>query len=357
MNEQSERVRVITMKVLSMQLNSITIMDLIAYGGAALGVIVAVLRFRSSQVDLTGCLMIILLSADFFLPMRLLGSFFHIAMNGMAASDQIFRLLDLPEPETGSVMLPQDCSISVENLSFAYEPDRPILADVRMNIPYGSFTALVGASGCGKSTIASILMGRSRNFSGSVTMGGIPMSQIAEDSLMKNITYINHQPHLFRGTVRENLKMAAPEVDDATLWQMLERVKLAGFFRSERGLDTVLLEKASNLSGGQRQRLALARGLLHNSPVYIFDEATSNIDVESENDIMAEIHTLAKTKTVILISHRLANVTAADQIYVLDQGRVVQHGNHESLLAANGHYTKLWNAQQELEQYTKGASR
>ena len=254
-------------------------------------------------------------------------------------------------------MLPQDCSISVENLSFAYEPDRPILADVRMNIPYGSFTALVGASGCGKSTIASILMGRSRNFSGSVTMGGIPMPQIAEDSLMKNITCINHQPHLFRGTVRENLKMAAPEVDDATLWQMLERVKLAGFFRSERGLDTVLLEKASNLSGGQCQRLALARVLLHDSPVYIFDEATSNIDVESENHMMTQIKALAKTKTVILISHRLANVTTADQIYVLDQGRVVQHGNHESLLAANGHYTKLWNAQQELEQYTKGASR
>ena len=357
MNEQSERFRVITMKVLTMQLNSITIMDLIAYGGAALGVIIGVLRFRSGHVDLTGCLMILLLAADFFLPMRLLGSFFHIAMNGMAASDKIFHLLDLPEPEQGTESVPEDSTIRISGLSFAYEANRPILHDIAMEIPAGSFTALVGESGCGKSTIAAILMGRSRGYSGTVQVGGQDLRRISEEGLMEHITYISHQSHLFRGTVRENLRMASPDADDQTLWQMLERVKLADFLRSEEGLDTLILEDASNFSGGQRQRLALARGLLHDSPVYIFDEATSNIDVESENDIMREIHALAKTKTVILISHRLANVQDADRIYVLDQGRILQRGDHRSLLNTDGHYAKLWNAQQELEQYTKGENR
>ena len=354
MNEQSENFRKITMKVLTMQLNSITIMDLIAYGGAALGVILATTQFRGGHVDLAGSLMIILLAADVFLPMRMLGSFFHIAMNGMAASDKIFRLLDLPEAEQKTAPVPLDCSIECRGLRFSYEADREILHGVDLRFPKGSFTAIVGESGCGKSTLASILMGRNKGYTGQLTVGGIPLSEISESSLMEHFTYVSHHSYLFKGTVRENLRLACPNAGDDTLWLVLEQVNLADFLRGENGLDTVLNEKASNLSGGQCQRLALARALLHDSPVYIFDEATSNIDVESENDIMSQIHALAKHKTVILISHRLANVVAADHIYVLENGAVAESGRHEVLLAGNGAYARLWNAQQELENYTKG---
>lgn len=354
MNEQSERFRKITMKVLTMQLNSITIMDLIAYGGAALGVILATIQLKEGQVDLFGCILIILLAADFFLPMRLLGSFFHIAMNGMAASDKIFRLLDLTEPERKVTSVPTECSIRCCDLRFSYEEGREILHGINMSFPKGSFTAIVGESGCGKSTISSILMGRNRGYIGEIMVGDIPLSEISEESLMKNFTYISHQSYLFKGTVRENLLMARPDASETALWNVLEQVKLADFLRNEDGLDTLLNENALNLSGGQRQRLALARALLHDSPVYIFDEATSNIDVESENDIMTQIYALAKTKTVILISHRLANVVGADNIYVLDQGNIVEEGNHKALLLQHGVYAKLWNAQQELENYTEG---
>ena len=354
MNEQAEKFRKITMKVLTMQLNSITIMDLIAYGGAALGVIMAVTQYQSGGVSLEGCLLIILLAADFFIPMRQLGSFFHIAMNCMAASDKIFRLLDLEEtkPEI-TESFPSGHTIRCSGLSFSYEPDREILHSVDLTFPQGSFTALVGESGCGKSTLASILMGRNKGYTGSVSVGGVPLSSIQEESLLRNITYISHQSYLFKGTVRENLLMGKPGASDEELWAVLSRVNLAEFLKAEQGLDTRLLEKASNLSGGQCQRLALARALLHDSPVYIFDEATSNIDVESENDIMREIHELAKSKTVILVSHRLANVVGADHIYVLDHGIVAESGSHEELLAHHGLYERLWSAQQTLEQFGK----
>lgn len=354
MNEQAEKFRKITMKVLTMQLNSITIMDLIAYGGAALGVIMAVTQYQSGGVSLEGCLLIILLAADFFIPMRQLGSFFHIAMNGMAASDKIFRLLDLEEtkPEI-TESFPSGHTIRCSGLSFSYEPDREILHSVDLTFPQGSFTALVGESGCGKSTLASILMGRNKGYTGSVSVGGVPLSSIQEESLLRNITYISHQSYLFKGTVRENLLMGKPGASDEELWAVLSRVNPAEFLKAEQGLDTRLLEKASNLSGGQCQRLALARALLHDSPVYIFDEATSNIDVESENDIMREIHELAKSKTVILVSHRLANVVGADHIYVLDHGIVAESGSHEELLAHHGLYERLWSAQQTLEQFGK----
>ncbi|MDE7273076.1 MAG: ABC transporter ATP-binding protein/permease [Lachnospiraceae bacterium] len=356
MNRESEKFRKITMKVLTMQLNSITIMDLIAYGGAALGVIMAVTQFRAAKVSLAGCLLIILLAADFFIPMRQLGSFFHIAMNGMAASDKIFHLLDLPEPDRKTTEVPKEHSMTCDGLRFSYE-DREVLHGVSMVFREGSFTAIVGESGCGKSTMAAVLMGRNKGYLGSVKMGDVEFRDLDETSLMKNITYISHQSHLLKGTVRDNLLMGKPTAQDEELWEMLGRVKLADFLKSENGLDTVLMERASNLSGGQRQRLALARALLHDSPVYIFDEATSNIDVESENDIMQEICALAKAKphrkTVILISHRLANVTGSDNIYVMDQGRVVESGRHEELLAEDGIYAGLWNAQQSLENYRK----
>ena len=354
MNVEAEKFRRITMKVLTMQLNSITIMDLIAYGGAALGVIMAVTQYANNHVSLAGCLLIILLAADFFLPMRQLGSFFHIAMNGMAASDKIFRLLDLPEhKQEVSESFPLQHDIVCSGLRFSYEPDREILHGVDLQFPQGSFTALVGESGCGKSTVASILMGRNKGYTGSVTIGGVELRKVNESSLLRNITYVGHQSYLFKGTVRDNLLMSRPSASDDELWEVLERVHLAGFLKAEQGLDTPLLEKAGNLSGGQCQRLALARALLHDSPVYIFDEATSNIDVESENDIMAEIHKLARTKTVILISHRLANVVQADNIYVLDGGNIAECGSHEELLENYGLYEKLWNAQQALENYGK----
>jgi ABC-type transport system involved in cytochrome bd biosynthesis fused ATPase/permease subunit len=354
MNEQSEHFRKITMKVLTMQLNSIVIMDLIAYGGAALGVILATIQHRAGNISLAGCLMIILLAADFFLPMRVLGSFFHIAMNGMAASDKIFHLLDLPETMEKTLAVPDDYSIGLHDLCFAYEPEREILHNVNMVFPKKSFTAIVGESGCGKSTIAAILMGRNKDYGGKVFVGGLLLSELSEASLMKNFTYINHQSYLFKGTVRDNLLMACPDADDETLWRMLEQVNLADFLRSKGGLDMRLNEKASNLSGGQCQRLALARALLHDSSVYIFDEATSNIDVESETEIMVQIHALAKTKTVILISHRLANVAGAENIYVLDNGNVVENGTHNELIVKNGDYAQLWHAQEELENYAKG---
>lgn len=353
MNAQAEAFRKITMRVLTMQLNSITIMDLIAYGGAAAGMVLAVSRFAAGAVSLQGCLMILLLAADFFLPMRLLGSFFHVAMNGMAASEKIFRLLDTPERPRGKQPVPRDCTLALDGVIFAYDPERPVLQGVTMEFTRGSFTAIAGESGCGKSTVAALLTGRRRCRQGQVTIGGVPLEQVAEESLGRTVTYLSHNSYLFKGTVRENLTMAAPGTDDAALWAVLEKVRLADFLRAGQGLDTLLAEKGANLSGGQCQRLALARALLHDSPIYIFDEATSNIDVESENDIMAQIRELARTKTVILISHRLANSTGADRIYVMDGGRVVQSGTHAALLAAGGRYAELWNAQQQLEHYTK----
>lgn len=357
MNREAEKFRRITMKVLTMQLNSITIMDLIAYGGAAMGVVMAATRYGAGKVNLAGCLLIILLSADFFLPMRQLGSFFHIAMNGMAASDKIFRLLDLPEPKQGTLPFPADYEIVCSGIRFSYEPDREILHGVTMRFPQGSLTAIVGESGCGKSTVAGLLMGRNKGYGGAVEIGGVELSRLSEAGLMKHITYISHQSYLFKGTVRENLLMGKPDVEDNALWDTLEQVKLADFLRSEQGLDTPLLEQGANFSGGQRQRLALARALLHDSPIYIFDEATSNIDAESETDIMAQVYALAKRKTIILISHRLANVTEADNIYVMDRGTVVQQGSHAALLERGGNYAALWNEQQILENYGKGRER
>lgn len=353
MNREAEKFRKITMKVLTMQLNSITVMDLIAYGGAALGIILSASQYRAGNVSLAGCLLIILLAADFFIPMRQLGSFFHIAMNGMAASDKIFYLLDLPESEAKTQKVPVDCSIVCSKLHFSYEENREILHNIYMEFPKGSFTSIVGESGCGKSTLSEILMGRNKGYTGAVKLSGVELRNICETSLMENITYIGHQSYLFKGTVRENLLMGKPDASDQELWTVLERVNLAAFLKQENQLDTLLTERASNLSGGQCQRLALARALLHDSQVYIFDEATSNIDVESENDIMREIHALAKTKTVILISHRLANVTDSDNIYVLDKGKVAESGTHKELLSRRGIYARLWNAQQSLETYGK----
>ena len=349
MNAQAERFRKITMKVLTMQLNSVTLMDLMAYGGAGLGIISAVSAFAKGQLSLTATLTIELLAADFFLPLRLLGSYFHIAMNGAASAEKIFKLLAADEPADGDRVPGEDTALRLEQVTFGYEKDRTILHEVPLTIPQGSFVSLVGESGCGKSTIAALLAGSRTGYTGSVTLGGVPVGELQQEQRLHTLTVVPHNATIFKGTVEENLRMAKPDAAESELWAALEQVNLADFCRSQNGLQTALHEGGSNLSGGQRQRLAMARALLHDTPIYLFDEATSNVDAESENDIMAAIHSLAGKKTVILISHRLANVVDSDCIYVLDKGRIVEQGKHADLLAAQGAYSRLYTAQKQLE--------
>lgn len=357
MDEESQRFRRITMKVLTMQLNSTSVMDMIAYGGAAVGMIVTLSEFMKGNLSVHGALILILLAAEFFIPLRLLGSFFHIAMNGMAASDKIFALLDLPEPEQKSEWLDgMEMDIEFSGVHFSYEADREILKGVDMEFPAGSFTSIVGASGCGKSTAAAILMGRNQGYSGSVTIEGKELSDIQEESLMDQITLVSHNSYLFKGTVEDNLRMGSPDASEEEMKEALMKVNLWGFLHSQQGLQTPTLEKGSNFSGGQCQRLAIARALLHDTPVYIFDEATSNIDAESEEMIMDVIHQLAQTKTILLISHRLANVVKSDRIYMMKDGSVAENGTHDQLIRQNGEYAKLYRSQMELEQYGKEAA-
>ena len=352
MDQEAQEFRRITMKVLTMQLNSTSVMDIVAYGGAAVGMIVAVSEFLVGRLDFSGTLAIILLASEFFIPLRLLGSFFHIAMNGMTASDKIFRLLDLEEPEKGEEkMSPENFDIELQNIRFSYEKDRKILKGVSLVIPQGSFVSLVGESGCGKSTIAGLLTGKLQGYQGEIRIGEKPLAQIQERELMDHITLVRHNSYLFKGTVAENLQMAKPEAEVEEMRSVLSRVNLLGFLDAQDGLETKLLEQGANLSGGQRQRLALARALLHDTPVYIFDEATSNIDAESEDLIMEVIRELAKTRTVLLISHRLSNVAESDRIYLLDQGEIREAGTHEELMKRRGVYCRLYETQKNLEMY------
>ena len=352
MDVESQNFRRITMKVLTMQLNSTSVMDIVAYGGAAIGMVVAVTEFLKGNLTISGTLCIVLLASEFFLPLRLLGSFFHIAMNGMAASDKIFKILDLPEPEAGAKTLPEGAlDISLKDVHFSYEEDREILKGINLNLPAGSFVSLVGESGCGKSTIAGLLSAKNRGFSGEITIGGIPLSEVNETNLMEHVVLVRHNSYLFKGTVEENLRMAKPDATEEEMNAVLQKVNLLGFLQTQDGLQTKLLEKAGNLSGGQCQRLVIARALLKDAEVYIFDEATSNIDIESEELIMQVIHELAKTRTVLLISHRLANVVKSDQIYFLKDGEIKERGTHAELMEENGAYRHLYESQMALEHY------
>ncbi|WP_321974127.1 ABC transporter ATP-binding protein/permease [Paratractidigestivibacter sp.] len=359
MNREAEHFRQVTMAVLSMQLNSIIVMDIVALGGAVAGMAVALFAAAAGAIDLFGCLFIILVSADFFLPMRQLGSYFHVAMNGMAAADKIFRLLELPDPAARPLHPTSGDHFSLQRVGFAYEKDRPVLTDVTIDIPSCGMTAIVGESGSGKSTVAALVSGARDGYTGNVLLGGKQVRDMDRAALARYVTVVGLGAHLFAGTVRENLQMAAPNATDEALWRALEVARLADFLREQDGLDTRLEQNGENLSGGQRQRLALARAILANSPVYVFDEATSNIDVESEEAIMAAVRELSRTRAVVVISHRLANAVPARCIYVMERGRVVGQGIHRELLGSCKAYRDLWAAQSTLERYandTKGQS-
>ena len=350
MDAESQKFRRITMKVLMMQLNSTSVMDIVAYGGAAGGMAVAVTEFIQGSITLSGAICIVLLASEFFLPLRLLGSYFHIAMNGMAASDKMFNILDLAEPEDGKLELKDgQADISFENVYFSYEENRQIIKGIDFSVKAGNFISFVGKSGCGKSTIASIMTGRCRGYSGKINIGGISLNHISGKSLMEHIVLVRHNSYLFKGTVEQNLRMAKNDASYEEMETVLKRVNLYDFLKTQDGLQTKLSERASNLSGGQCQRLAIARALLRNADIYIFDEATSNIDIESEELIMNVIHEIAKEKTVILISHRLANAVDSDRIYYLRDGMIIESGKHEELMSIDAGYRQLYDSQMELE--------
>ena len=352
MDEEAERFRAVTMRVLRTQLNSIVFMDVGAFGGAAAGMGMALWLLSVGSIDFTEALLVALLSVDFFRPLRRLGSYFHVAMSGMAASDRIFNLLDLEEPTEGGTQVPaQGDHLLMSHVSFSWDGGREVLHDVSVDIPSVGLTAIVGESGSGKSTIAALLAGRAEGYGGKLLLGGRPLAHFDRRALARYVTTVPAASYLFAGTVKDNLLMGHPRASEEDMWSVLEGVDLAAFLRAQDGLDTRIEKRGENLSGGQRQRLALARAFLHNSPVYILDEATSNIDVESEKAIMTAVRGIARYKAVILISHRLANVTAARRIYVLEHGRVVGEGDHARLLLENTTYRRLWEGQQALEAF------
>lgn len=349
MDQEAEIFRKVTMKVLTMQLNSISIMDLVAFGGAALGMILAVYEFQAGNVSFIAMVMIILLSSEFFIPLRLLGSFFHIAMNGMAACDKIFRILDLDTAHDGFVTLPKNkISIKVEQVSFGYDENTPVLHNISSTLLDSGMYCFVGKSGCGKSTLASILSGYQRTYLGNIKFNDQELKDIKQDNIMQLVTVVNHDGYLFAGTLRYNLMMAGEGIFEQQMWDVLKKVQIADFVKEQGGLDMLIMSQGSNLSGGQKQRLLLARALLKDTPVYIFDEATSNIDVESENAIMKVIYQLQKSKTVILITHRLDNGIHAKQIYMMEQGKVIETGTHEELYHMNGQYATMYKQQAQL---------
>lgn len=355
LDKESEHFRKITMKVLTMQLNSTSVMDIMAYGGAAIGIMFALLEFANENTGLGGTLLIILLASEFFIPLRKLGSFFHIAMNGMAASDKIFALLDTEQPQNAGKKINGTVeSITVSNLNYAYTADRKILNNINMEVGGKGLVSVVGTSGSGKSTLAAILMGRNKNYAGSIQINGTELSEIDEQELMNRITFVAGDSHIFKGTIRDNLLLGDRNATDSQMYDALSVAKLDDFVKKCGGLDMKISENGSSLSGGQRQRLALARAVLHNSQVYIFDEATGNIDMESEEMIIDAIKGLSKTKAVIQISHRLANVIDSDIIYMLSGGTIAEKGTHKQLMEHGGKYSELFNYQSELEGYKTG---
>lgn len=354
MNEKAEEFRCITMKVLTMQLNSVSVMDIVAYGGSAAGVIIAVYQVLKGNIDFSEAFLIISLAADFFLPLRLLGSFFHVAMNGTAASDKLFDLLDIPDEEKGNREdVDFNAGITFDNVSFSYNESKKAVDDVSFKLNKKGLTAVVGESGCGKSTLASVLCGTNTGYTGDIFIGSVQLREIAENALNKNMTAVNFDSYIFSSTVRENLLMAKPDADDGEMLEVLKKVNLDTLDGKNNVLDYEIKEAGGNLSGGQRQRLAVARALLHDASIYVFDEVTSNIDSESEEKIMDVIRGLAKEKTVLMISHRLENVKSADNIILLKNGRIAESGTHEELMKNRGGYYEMYSSQSSLENYTR----
>lgn len=380
MNREADEFRVMTMRVLQIQLRSLTAMDIVVYGGAAAGIFVAVWQFMhgGDQVfgnllgssphladpllGLFGVLFVILMAVDFFLPLRQLGSYFHVAMNGMTSSKRIFALLEVPEPRYGTRTLPAgaDLGVRAESLGFAYGEDdaKPALRDVTLTMPARSLTAIVGESGSGKSTLAALVAGELEGYTGSLRFvdGGatVELRDCSEDALMHAVSIVGARSHLFAGTLRDNLLMAKPDATDEELRRALADAHILDFVDAQPdGLDMRIEQDAANLSGGQRQRIAVARALLRDTPIMIFDEATSSVDADSERLIMETVRKLAAHKTVLLITHRLADAIAADRIAVFADGGCVESGTHDELIAADGVYATMFRTQQDVEQVGK----
>ena len=355
MNDNAEHFRKITMKVLSMQLNSITIMDLIAFGGSAIGILIAIAEFRAGLLTAGQVLIIILLSAEFFIPMRLLGSFFHVAMNGISASERMFKLLDteveeIKDLDEAKLANLNNINIELRNVDFSYDKERKVLENINIEMKNNKMIALVGESGCGKSTITNLLLKQNKVDSGEILLNGINLNEIPFDVLTKKVGFINHSAYIFNGSIEDNIRMGKNDASYDEIYDALKKANLYEFvMRLPEKLNTNVGEGGSLLSGGQKQRLALARTIITDPEIYIFDEATSNIDVESEEKVWESIYKLSKNKTVIVISHRLANVKNADAIYVLDKGHIVEHGKHKELMMTKNKYYELVTHQQNLE--------
>ena len=349
MSENAEEFRKITMKVLVMQLASTTIMDLVAFGGAGAGIALSIVGLMNEWLAPASALFLILVAVEFFLPLRALGSAFHVAMNGASAGKKIISLLNQPDPVWGEKEV-AGRELSLENVTFSYDKKRNVLKDVNMNFPEKGMTAIVGESGCGKSTVVNLLIGARRPDKGNVLIGGDEIEGVSRASYYSRLASVSYNTYIFNDTVRANFELAKKNATDEEIFAALEKVNLSAFIKENGGLDKVITEDANNLSGGQKQRLALAVNLVADKDIYVFDEATSNIDVDSEAIIMKNIKEMSESKSVIVISHRLANVVPADSIYFMQDGQVKESGSHAYLMERKGEYAKLFNAQKQLEE-------
>lgn len=349
MNENAEEFRKITMKVLVMQLASTTIMDLVAFGGAGAGIALSIVGLMNEWLAPASALFLILVAVEFFLPLRALGSAFHVAMNGASAGKKIISLLNQPDPVWGEKEV-AGRELALENVTFSYDKKRDVLKDVTMNFPEKGMTAIVGESGCGKSTVVNLLIGARRPDKGNVLIGGDEIESVSRASYYSHLASVSYNTYIFNDTVRANFELAKKNATDKEIVAALEKVNLFSFIKENGGLDKVITEDANNISGGQKQRLALAVNLVADKDIYVFDEATSNIDVDSEAIIMKNIKEMSESKSVIVISHRLANVVPADNIYFMQDGQVKESGSHAELMEQKGEYAQLFNAQKQLEE-------
>ena len=348
-NESAEEFRVITMKVLVMQLASTTIMDLVAYGGAGVGIALAICGTAFWGLNPIAALFLCLVAVEFFLPLRAFGSAFHVAMNGASAGKKIISLLNAPDPEWGTENV-DGKEIKLENVTFSYDGKRDVLKNVNMTFPEKGMTAIVGESGCGKSTVVNMLVGAFRPQKGEVTVGGKQLEKLSRENWYSHLSAVSYNTYIFNESVRDNFRMAKENVSDEEIFAALEKVNLKEFIEENGGLDKVITEDANNISGGQKQRLALAIALVSDKDIYVFDEATSNIDIDSEAIIMKNIKAISESRSVIVISHRLANVVPADNIYYMEEGEIKESGSHEKLMSARQGYARLFAAQKTLEQ-------